>query len=247
QLEGDRRILEVNFDLIKNWLAFLDSRTRDGLLERFGGDWDFLGDWLWPHAGAEGMNNEKPQNICFNNCYRVFNLRTAAKIAQTLGRLQEATQWLAEADASSRAISAKYYHPNDHSYADSSMGNLAAALIAEVPAATERPAVMDRLAHEILVTQKGHIHVGITAGALLFKLLRAEGRDDLIYAMTSQTDYPGWGYMKAKGATSLWEAWEGPLPGHSLLHSSYLFPGAWYIDGVGGIRRDTAQPGFQHF
>lgn len=34
---------------------------------------------------------------------------------------------------------------------------------------------------------------------------------------------------------------------HSLLHSSYLYPGAWYIDGIGGIRRDTAQPGFQHF
>ncbi|HTJ11958.1 MAG TPA: family 78 glycoside hydrolase catalytic domain [Dinghuibacter sp.] len=247
QLTGDLRILDRNFDMIKNWLSFLDSHTRNDLMERFGGDWDFLGDWLWPHAGAEGMNNGKPQNICFNNCYRVFNLRTAAKIAVVLHHPKEAEIWTAEADASSAAINANYYHPGDHSYSDSSMDNLAAALIAGVPAETERAAVMQRLADEILINQHGHIHAGITAGALLFKFLRAEGRDDLIYSMTSQTGYPGWGYMKTQGATSLWEAWEGPIPGHSLLHSSYLYPGAWYIDGIGGIRRDTAQPGFQHF
>lgn len=247
QQQGDTRILEKNFGLIKKWLAFLDTHTRNDLLERFGGQWDFLGDWLWPHAGAEGMNNGKPQNICFNNCYRVYNLRTAARIARVIGRNAEASEWERAAAASSLAIHTRYYNPSDHSYSDSSMGNLAAALIAEVPPAGLREAVMDRLAREILVVRGGHIHVGITGGALLFKLLRSMGRDDLIYSMTSQTDYPGWGYMKANGATSLWEMWEKDLPGHSLLHSSYLYPGAWYIDGLGGIRRDPDHPGFSRF
>jgi len=247
QQEGDRRILAKNFELIKKWLAFLDTHTRNDLLERFGGAWDFLGDWLWPHAGAEGMNNDKPQNICFNNCYRVYNLRMAAKIARVLGKDAEAGQWERQASASSLAIQAKYYNPSDHSYSDSSMGNLAAALLAEVTPPELRDSVMDRLAKEILVVRKGHIHVGITGGAMLFKLLRNAGRDDLIYSMTSQTDYPGWGYMKANGATSLWEMWEKDLPGHSLLHSSYLYPGAWYIDGLGGIRRDPEHPGFSRF
>src|SRR5690606_24521915 len=48
-------------------------------------------------------------------------------------------------------------------------------------------------------------------------------------------------------ATTIWEMWEKDLPGHSLLHSSYLYPGAWYIDGVAGIRRDPSYPGFQRF
>lgn len=247
QQEGDRRILEKNFKLIKNWLGFLDTHTRNDLLERFGGKWDFLGDWLWPHAGVEGMNNDKPQNICFNNCYRVFNLRTAARIARVLGKNAEAEQWERQASASSLAIQAKYYNAGDHSYSDSSMGNLAAALLAEVPPPGLRDSVMDRLAREILIVRNGHIHVGITGGAMLFKLLRSAGRDDLIYSMTSQTDYPGWGYMKDNGATSLWEMWEKDLPGHSLLHSSYLYPGAWYIDGLGGIRRDPDHPGFERF
>jgi alpha-L-rhamnosidase len=245
--EGDTRILEKNFVLIQRWLAFLDSHVKDNLLIRFGGAWDFLGDWLWPNAHAEGMNNDKPQNSCYNNCYRVYDLRTAAKIARVLGRIKEAVQWEQEANDAARAINAVYYHPQDHSYADSSMGNLAIALLAEVPAPDQRAAVMQRLEKEILVVQKGHIHVGITGGAFLFRLLRLEGRDDLLYSMTSQTDYPGWGYMKANGATSLWEMWEKDLPGHSLLHSSYLYPAAWDVQGLGGIHPDPQSPGYRHF
>src|SRR6202000_2249506 len=121
--------------------------------------------WLWPHAGVEGMNNDKPQNICFNNCYRVFNLRTAVRIARVLGKNAEAEQWERQASASSAATQAKYYNAEDHSYSDSSMGNLAAALLAEVPPPGLRDSVMHRLAREILIVRSGHIHVGITGGA----------------------------------------------------------------------------------
>ncbi|WP_448633334.1 alpha-L-rhamnosidase-related protein [Pedobacter panaciterrae] len=193
------------------------------------------------------MNNNKPQTVFLNNCYRIFNLRTAAKIARVLHKDKEAQQWEKQADVSSAAIHAKFYNADDHSYSDKSMSNLAAALLGEVMPQDLKPLIMKRLENEILVVHKGHINVGITGGAMLFKVLRDAGRDDLIYAMTSQTDYPSWGYMKANGATTIWEMWEKDLPGHSLLHSSYLYPGAWYIDGVAGIKRDPQAPGFQRF
>lgn len=244
---GDTLVLTDNFELIQGWLGFLKSHTEDDLLQRFGGKWDFLGDWLWPNATAEGMNNDKPETLCLNNAYYVFNLRTAAKIARIIGRGTEATTWETQAEASASAMHARFFNAADNSYADGSMANLAAALLAEVPPASLRDQVMLRLEKEILDVRNGHIHAGITGGALLFKLLRNEGRDDLIYRMVSQTTYPSWGYMKANGATTIWEMWEKDLPGHSLLHSSYLYPGAWYIDGVAGIKRDPEHPGFKRF
>ncbi|MEC3880470.1 family 78 glycoside hydrolase catalytic domain [Parapedobacter sp. 10938] len=244
---GDKLVLENNFELIQGWLAFLKSHTKDNLLQRFGGQWDFLGDWLWPNATAEGMNNDKPETLCLNNAYYVFNLRTAAKIARVTGHGAEASEWEAQAEASAKAVHARFFNAADHSYADGSMANLAAALLADIPPASLRSEVMQRLEKEILDVRDGHIHAGITGGALLFKLLRNEGRDDLIYSMVSQTTYPSWGYMKANDATTLWEMWEKDLPGHSLLHSSYLYPGAWYIDGVAGIKRDPEHPGFKQF
>lgn len=244
---GDQRVLEDNFALLSGWLDFLDSHVEDGMLRRFGGVWDFLGDWLWPNATAEGMNNDTPQNLCFNNAYYVFNLRTAAKIARVLGHTAQAAVWEAKATAIAETVHRLYFDATTNSYSDGSMANLAAVLLAEIPPENLREQVLRRLEYEILDVRRGHIHAGITGGALLFKLLRDEGRDDLIYTMVSKTDYPSWGYMRGHGATTIWEMWEKDLPGHSLLHSSYLYPGAWYIDGVAGIKRDLAVPGFRRF
>ncbi len=242
---GDTRILRDNLHMIKDWLEFLDSHVENDLLKRYGGRWDFLGDWLWPGATAQGMNNYSDETVFFNNCYRVYNLRTAAKIATVLGETVLAEKWEGQANRSSQAIHARYWHADDNNYSDRSMRSLAAALYGDVMPPERRGKVMDRLSHEIVVNQNGHIDVGITGGAMLFRVLREEGRDDLIYAMTSQTTYPSWGLMRDSGATTIWEMWEKDLPGHSLLHSSFLYPGAWYIDGLAGIRRTA--PGFRSF
>jgi len=231
--------------MIMGWLEYLDTHVEDDLLKRYGGQWDFLGDWLWPGATAQGMNNNSDETIFFNNCYRVYNLRTAAKIAEVLGETALAGKWQNQAEHSSKAIHARYYHAGEYNYSDRSMRSLAAALYGNVMPPELRGDVMERLTEEILVHKNGHIDVGITGGAMLFKVLRDEGRDDLIYSMTSKTTYPSWGLMRDNGATTMWEMWEKDLPGHSLLHSSYLYPGAWYIDGVAGIRR--TEPGFRKF
>ena len=247
QYHGDSDVLEENFDMIRGWLTFLDSHVENNMLKRYGGKWDFLGDWLWPGATAAGMNNYSDENLFFNNCYWVYNLKTAAQIATVIGRDAEAEHWALQAEKAAEAIHAKYYHEEEADYSDKSMRNLAAALYGDIMPAAERVKVMKRLEKEILVHQKGHIDVGITGGAMLFKVLRDEGRDDLIYSMTSQRTYPGWGYMQENDATTIWEMWEKDLQGHSLLHSSYLYPGAWYVDGVAGIRQDTETPGYRNF
>ena len=244
---GDTDVLRENFEMIKGWLSFLNTKVKDNMLTRYGGNWDFLGDWLWPHATEQGMNNNSDENLFFNNCYWIYNLKTAAKIARVIGKTEEAEQWEHQAEISSKIIHAKYYHADDHNYSDGTMRSLAAALYGDIMPKELRSAVMKRLEQEIVVNQKGHIDVGITGGAMLFKVLREEGRDGLIYSMTSQTTYPSWGFMRQNGATTIWEMWEKDLPGHSLLHSSYLYPGAWYVDGVAGIRRDPEVPGFKKF
>ena len=247
QYQGDTRVLEENFEMIKGWLTFLDTHVENNLLNRYGGRWDFLGDWLWPGATAQGMNNYSDENLFFNNCYWMYNLKTAAQVARVIGKTADAERWERQAEISSKAIHDKYYHPVDQNYSDKTMRSLSAALYGDIMPAEIRPLVMKSLEKEILVNQKGHIDVGITGGAMLFKVLREEGCDDLVYSMTSQTTYPSWGLMRESGATTIWEMWEKDLPGHSLLHSSYLYPGAWYIDGVAGIRRRDDSPGFRKF
>ena len=107
-----------------------------------------------------------------------------------------------------------------------------------------RPAVEKRLEEEILIRRKGHIHAGITGGAFLYKTLLALDRQDLLFTMANKDTYPGWGDMLRRGATTIYESWDMD---NSLCHSSYLYIGTWFIEGLAGIKSDLRFPGFQRF
>ncbi len=239
---GDIRILKESYPVIERWLAFLDSQSKDDLLVRWGGEWDFLGDWLWP--GAQGTNGDTRETLFLNNCYWVYNLQTAAKIADIIGFNQNAVRYRRRAETIKQAIQSQFFYTSDASYANGFQAYQAVALLIDLPPEELREAVWKRLEDEILIYRKGHIHAGITGGALLFKTLLANERSDLIYEMAAQRDYPGWGDMLARGATTFWEAWDGS---NSHLHSSYLFIGTWFLQELGGIKIPADKAGFQQF
>jgi alpha-L-rhamnosidase len=239
---GDLRILDESFGTIQRWLGFLETKASADLLRRWGGDWDFLGDWLWP--GAKGMNNDSRETLFLNNCYWIYNLSAASEIARLLGRDEQAAAWAKRSDEVRRAVNREFFNAADCSYVNGGEAYLAVALMANVPAPESRAGVWKRLEDEILVNRKGHIYAGITGGALLFKTLIEAHRDDLLYAMVGQPDYPGWGDLLKRGETTFGESWDGH---DSLLHSSYLYAGAWFINGVLGIQPAAGGGGFQRF
>jgi alpha-L-rhamnosidase len=239
---GDTRVLEQNFPTMQRWLAFLETKSKDNMLQRWGGQWDFLGDWLWP--GAKGVNGDTPETLFFNNCYWIYNLQTAAKIADVLGNKDAASQYRSRADEVRKAVHRKFFIPSDNSYVNGFPAYLAIALFVNLPPADVRPAVWKSLDDEILIHRKGHIHAGITGGAFLYKTLLGADRQDLLFAMANKDDYPGWGDMLRHGATTMYESWDMD---NSLCHSSYLYIGTWFIEGLAGIKTDPQTPGFKRF
>ncbi len=239
---GDRRILEQMLPTIERWLGFLETKSQGNLLRRYGGEWDFLGDWLWP--GAQGVNGDTQETLFFNNCYWVYNLQTAAKIAGALGRADLASRWQTRADTVRQATHREFFNPVDNSYVNGFQAYLALALLADVPPRELRVQVMKRLEEEILFNRKGHFWAGITGGSFVVRELIEADRPDLMFTMASQQDYPSWGNMLRQGATTIWEDWEGKL---SLCHSSYLHIGAWFIEGLGGIRPGPNGTAYKNF
>lgn len=239
---GDTRILEENWQTIERWLAFLETKASGDILRRWGGKWDFLGDWLWP--GAQGVNGDTRETLFFNNCFWIFNLQTAADIADVLGEDADAQKYRDRADEVRRAVHREFFIPGVNSYVNGFPAYLATALLVDLPPQDVRPAIERRLDEEILIRREGHIHAGITGGAFLYKTLLALDRQDLLFTMVSKDTYPSWGAMLRNGATSIWESWEGDK---SLCHSSYLYVGTWFIEGLAGIKTDPDRPGFQHF
>jgi alpha-L-rhamnosidase len=239
---GDTRVLEDNFPTIQRWLAFLETKAKDNILRRWGGEWDFLGDWLWP--GAQGVNGDTRETLFYNNCYWIYNLQTAASIADTIGKKDIAAQYRTRADEVRKAVHHEFFIPAENSYVNGFQAYLAIALLVNLPPEDVRPAVEKRLEEEILIHRHGHIHAGITGGAFLFKTLLALDRQDLLFAMANKDTYPGWGDMLRSGATTMYESWDKD---NSLCHSSYLYIGTWFIEGLAGIKTDPQTPGFKRF
>jgi alpha-L-rhamnosidase len=111
---------------------------------------------------------------------------------------------------------------------------LAIALATDIPPVELRPKVWTRLEYEIKVKRNGHFWGGITAGAYLFHFLLDAGRHDLINLMVSKEDYPGWINMIRNGSGTFFEDWRCS---GTALHSSYLYVGSWFIEGLAGIQR----------
>ena len=239
---GDLRILEVNFATIQRWLDFLETKSKNDMLVRWGGRWDFLGDWLWP--GAQGVNGDTRETLFFNNCYWIYNLKTAARIAEALGKNDDAAKYRRRAEAVRQAVHKEFFDPKENGYVNNFQAYLAAALLVGLPPEELQAKVYKRFEDEILIHRKGHFWGGITGGYFIVKNLIEFDRTDLMFEMATKEDYPGWGDMLRRGATTAWEAWDGR---NSLLHSSYLHVGAWFIEGLAGIRPDPEGPGYKRF
>jgi alpha-L-rhamnosidase len=94
------------------------------------------------------------------------------------------------------------------------------------------------------VEERQHIDTGIHGTWFLVRLLLKHRRADLLHLVASQRDQPSWGHMLAAGATTIWEQWDGI---NSRMHSSFLSIGAFFIEGILGIRPLDDTPGYTRF
>jgi len=247
---GDKRMLETNYPTIQKWLAFAESKTTDHILEPYVSfgihepRWNYLGDWVAPRRPGGGDIARDPVSGRFIiNCHYLYVTELAAKMAALLDKPADAAVYRQRAEALRRALHERFFDAAKNSYATGEQPYLAFPLLIGVVPQALRPAVLKNLEETIRVKNTGHLDTGMTGLYFMLKELTEEDRNDLIYEMATKTDYPSWGDMLAKGATTSWESWNGG----SHMHSCFLSIGAWFIEGIGGIRIDEKSPGFRHF
>ena len=246
---GDKGVLETNYPMIQKWLAFADSKTKNHILEPYVSvgirmpEWNYLGDWVAPRRGAGGGISRDPVSSRFiNNAHYLYTLQLAAKIAAILGQPDDAAMYAERAATLRRTLHERYFvAPN--SYATGEQPYLVLALLLGIVPQELRAGVARNLEETILVKNGGHIDAGMHGAYFLLKELMEEDRNDLIYQMASKKDFPSWGNMLEQGATTSWESWSGG----SHIHDTLISIGAWFIEGIGGIRLDEKAPGFRHF
>lgn len=248
---GDRRPLELSWPVMKKWLAFIDTKMGDGLLQSYVGigcagspQWNFLGDWVPPGRKQGKDRVDDRSTLFFNNCYLVYCLQLAGKIGRVLGDDAQAAVYETKAKELAARLHSRFLNSDGATYANGEQTYLVLPLLFGITPQSIAPKVMAALEHDIKVTRKGHLNTGMHGNYFMTKYLIDQRRNDLLALMYTKEDFPSYGYMIRHGATTIWEEWDGD---NSQIHNTMISPGLWFLEGLAGIRYDEKAPGFKHF
>ena len=243
---GDIRILEENYEMMQKWYAFLEKRARQKPLnpvKRFkkaayrdytietGVDY---GEWCEPDMEST-MAMRMPQSKVAT-AYFAYSGRLLAEIARVLGK---------EADAQSYGRTAEYARKAFREIATED-GKIRSDRQAEYVRAIaldllnedeKRQAAADL--NQLVVEKDYHLNTGFLSTPSLCQVLANYGYVETAYRLLLQDTMPGWLYAVKKGATTIWENWDGiNEKGEvkaSLNHYSYGAICGWLFAGVCGI------------
>lgn len=235
---GDKALLEQHYDGMKQWVAYLSTRTDGrGIVVREEPDGWCLGDWCAP-----GKKMELPEALV-NTAYYYHSASLMSKVAEVLGKEEDRQSFDRLSEQIKRDFHTAFFNPLTNHYWEGRQGADVFPLAFGMVPETKKEAVFNALiAH--LDSLGNYFDTGIMATPLLLKVLTDNGRSDIAFELMNQRDIPGFGYVLDDRYSCLWERWEGKA---SRCHPMFGSVVAWFYNTLAGICVDEAAPGMKHF
>jgi alpha-L-rhamnosidase len=222
---GDKRIIANNYPAFTRQIDFLQSKAYENLYDHDIGDHEAL----------------DPKPIAFDaSLFYYHHVLLAADFAGILGKTEDSIKYASLANKIKNAIIAKYYIPGTGRYDNATEGAQIFALWYNLPA--DKSLAYGALMKEF-ERHNFHVSTGIFSTKMLFDVLRENNQNEIAYKIANQRDFPGWGYMLSKNATTLWESWAFSDNVYSQNHPMFGSIDEWFYKSLLGI--NEAAPGFK--
>lgn len=236
---GDERVLARHYRPLKRMLAFYGALADEHIMRRG------LGDHMEPQA--DGTSSFKPLHTPMaltSTAYYQHCVGIVAQAARVLGEEDEAARYSALAGAIREAFNREFLDEATNQYGGGSQTANAVALHLDLVPAARIEAVVTNLVEDIQVRQNGHLTTGIIGTAALENALPRYGQAEVMAELMAQTTFPSWGEQIAKGATTVWESWNGdPEDELSLNMKMFCSTEVFFYRTLAGIR--PTSPGFR--
>lgn len=252
QAYGDSQILEENYEMMSRWMDFVEkraSKTRVCNLRnpyrRYLVDHGFhFGEWLEPDVSSmdtmkHNMIHGAPEVA---TAYFFKGACLMSRIAEILGREDDARRYASLSENIRKAY--RYTCTDNGSINSKRQCEYVRPVSFGLLDQDESRRAADAL--DVLVKENGyHLNTGFLSTAQLCKVLADNGHCDTAYRLLLQRECPGWLYAVDKGATTIWETWDGIREDGSVHdsfnHYSYGAISGWLINGVCGIRLEDGK------
>lgn len=236
---ANKSILGSQFDSMKKWLDFIQSKSRNFIWNKG----DHFGDWL---NLEEEVGNKGTDKKLIATAFAAYSTSLFVKIGRVLGKDMSAYELLR--DNTKAAFCKKYIKKGK--LAGNTQTACVLALYFDLTNEKEKTAAQ----LEALVRKHGHLTTGFVGAPYLLHVLTANGYVKTAYDLMFRKEYPSWLYPIGLGATTIWERWNGIWPDgtmadkgmNSFNHYAYGAVGDWMYGTMAGINTDENAPGFRH-
>src|ERR1017187_8555237 len=247
----DLGILQKHYASMKKWADYITTFLENDIMPR-----NTYGDWCFPPKSLAEMkviNSSDPKlttsGILMSPAVFYHDLRLLARSALLLGKAEDAEHFEALAGRIKVAFNHRFYDPKLGYYDNGTQTSCVLPLAFGLVPDEYRTNVFAHLVEQITVESGNHLGTGLIGGHYLMRVLSDNGRPDLAYTIATQTTYPSWGYMISKGATTIWELWNGDTADSGMNSRNIVMLigdlNIWLHEYLGGIRPDPEAPGFK--
>lgn len=246
QHTGDKRILEDNYEMMQRWYAFLETRAAQNAEDageyaeanpyrtytiETGVDY---GEWCEPDVDST-MAMRTPQSKVAT-AYFARSGKMLAEIAGILGKEEDAGRYETIAEGAKNAF--RYIAAPDGRIQSDRQADYVRAIAFDLLDESGKKEAAKQL-NELVISNGYHLNTGFLSTPLLCPVLAQYGYVETAYRLLLQDTMPGWLYAVKKGATTIWENWDGiNEKGEvkaSLNHYSYGAVCSWLFSGICGI------------
>ncbi len=245
---GDKRILEKQYPSMKAWVDYIDANAGDSYL------WQkdrTFGDWLAYSTNQSDYPGATTSKDFIRQAYFARSTDLLLRTAKILGKKKDARKYSKLLKKVKKAFQDEFVTANGRVTSDTQTAYSLALAFDLIPDDLKTNAAQ-RLAKD--VDKFKHITTGFLGTPVICHVLSDYGYLEQAYMLLNREEYPSWLYPITKGATTLWERWDGIKPDgsfqdkgmNSFNHYAYGAIGEWLYRVVAGIEIDKTNPGYKH-
>jgi alpha-L-rhamnosidase len=246
---GNREPILKHYASMQKWIDYMRKNyLKDHILIK-----DRYGDWCMPPESPELIHSKDTTRITKGAVlsttfyYHILNLMK--RFAEMQGKTDDANAYAQEAETVKEAYNQKFFNSETAQYSNNTVtSNLLSLCYGMVPEGYETK-VFENIVKKTETEFKSHVSVGLVGMQWLMRGLSDYGRADLAYTITTNRDYPSWGYMVENDATTIWELWNGNTANPGMnSHNHVMLLGdliVWYYEYLAGIKNAAGSTGFK--
>ncbi len=234
---GNPQILKDQFSSMCKWVDYITSSTRDPYL------WtgcEHFGDWLGLDAPAGSYKGSSREDF-IASAYYAYSTSLVVKAGHALGADVSAYEELYDNIVNAFQKAYPTYTTQTE-----------CVLAAHFKLAPDCQAAADQLA-DMVKAAGTKLQTGFVGTPYLLHVLSDYGYAELAYSLLLREEYPSWLYPVTKGATTIWEHWDGIMEDgsfwsadmNSFNHYAYGSVADWIYSTAAGIQWVEGHPGYE--